>query len=105
MRQAFGEDYPLTHVIRYYAAECMLANGDHAKAGTLLAGLDRQKVAELTGQPDFGGIVDLATGEIALERGDTKAAEASLRAAEATLGQPQDPTIRRRLSNLQGRLQ
>ncbi|WP_428680432.1 protein kinase domain-containing protein [Sphingopyxis sp.] len=104
VRQTFGEDYPLTHTIRFYAAECLLANRDHAQAGELLAGLDRKKVAELTGQPDFGGIVDLAMGEIALEGGDTKAAEASLRAARASLAKSQDQKIQRRLANLQGRL-
>lgn len=105
VRQTFGEGYPLTHAARYYAAECLLANRDHAQAGELLAGLDRQKVAELIGQPDFGGIVDLAMGEIALERGDTKAARASLRAAQATLAKSQDQKIQVRLANLRRRLQ
>ena len=105
VRQTFGAGYPLTHAIRYYAAECLLANRDYAKAGELLAGLDRKKVAELTGQPDFGGVVDLAMGEIALGGGDPKAAEASLRAARASLAKSQDQKIQRRLANLQGRLQ
>lgn len=81
VRQAFGEEYPLTHAVRYYTAECLIANHRHGQAGQLLAGLDRQKVAELTGRSDFGGAVDLALGEIALAQGDAVAARQFLRTA------------------------
>lgn len=97
VRQAFGEDYPLTHAIRYYTAECLISNRSHAEAGRLLAGLDRQKVAELIGQADFGGLVDLALSEIALARGDRHAASDSYAAAKAHLTNPNDDQTRRRL--------
>lgn len=100
VRQAFGADYPLTHAIRYYTAECLIANRRHAEAGELLAGLDRQKVAELIGQADFGGLVDLALGEIALARGDKMAARGFLRAAAGELQETEDTGAQRRLARL-----
>ncbi|WP_194953446.1 hypothetical protein [Sphingopyxis solisilvae] len=36
----------------------------------MIEGLDREKVAELTGHADFGPMVDLAAAEIALGQGD-----------------------------------
>jgi non-specific serine/threonine protein kinase len=100
VRQAFGADYPLTHAIRYYTAECLIANRRHAEAGELLAELDRQKVAELIGQADFGGLVDLALGEIALARGDKMAARGFLRAAAGELQETEDTGAKRRLARL-----
>lgn len=104
-RLTFGEDYPLTHAIRYFAAECLIANRDHTAAGLLLTGLDRQKIADLTGNPDIGGMVDLAMSEVALEQGDRNRATTSLRAAQAAFGQPKDPAIQKRFADLQSRLQ
>lgn len=101
VRQAFGPDYPLTHAIRYYAAECLLANRRYADAGVLLDGLDRQKVADLTGQAEFGGMVDLALAEIALSQGDQQAALRSYTAANGTLGKTQDRFVKNRLDILQ----
>ncbi len=100
VRQAFGADYPLTHAVRYYTAECMIANRDYAEAGQLLAGLDRQKVAELIGQDDFGGLVDLALGEIALAQGDHRAARGHLSAATTALRNTKDSGVQRRLTAL-----
>ena len=100
VRQAFGADYPLTHAVRYYTAECMIANRDYAEAGQLLAGLDRQKVAELIGQDDFGGMVDLALGEIAQAEGDHRAARGHLNAAATALRNTKDGGVQRRLTAL-----
>jgi len=100
VRQSFGADYPLTHAIRYYTAECMIANRDFADAGQLLAGLDRQKVAELIGQDDFGGMVDLALGEIALAQGDHRAARNYFQTADAALRNSNDGGVKRRLTSL-----
>lgn len=100
VRQAFGADYPLTHAIRYYAAECLIANRQFAQAGGLLDGLDIQKVAELIGQADFGAMVDLALAEIALARGDRATARRAFTAANATLNATKDTTTRNRLAAL-----
>ncbi|MBI1407041.1 MAG: protein kinase [Caulobacter sp.] len=100
VRQAFGEDYPLTHAIRYYTAECLIANRRQAAAGPLLADLDRQKVAELIGQADFGGLVDLALGEIALARGDQIEARRFLKSAIKELSKTKDNGVQRRLASL-----
>ncbi len=97
VQQAFGADYPLTHAIRYYASECMIANRSYAEAGQLLAGLDVQKVMELTGQTDFPGRVNLALAEIALAQGNRQAAREKARQATSALKQADHTTIRRRL--------
>ena len=90
VRQSFGADYPLTHAIRYYTAECLIADRRHAEAGALLNGLDRQKVAELTGQAEFGAMVDLALAEIALARGDRQTAQRAFNVADSALRDTQD---------------
>lgn len=100
VRQAFGPDYPLTHVIRFYTAECLIANRRFAEASALLDGLDRQKAADLTGRPDFGGGVDLALAEIALARGDGPAATRAFTTANKTLHATKDATTRNRLAEL-----
>ena len=97
VRQSFGADYPLTHVVRFYAAECLIANGRYAEAGALLDGLDRQKAADLTGRPEFGAGVDLALAEIALARGDRPAARQAFDRAEGVLRNTQDQSIKRRM--------
>lgn len=99
-RQAFGADYPLTHVIRFYTAECLIANRRYAEAGALLDGLDRRKAADLTGRPEFGAGVDLALAEIALARGDRPAATRAFTAAHKTLHAAKDATTRNRLAAL-----
>ncbi|MDZ4138583.1 MAG: winged helix-turn-helix domain-containing protein [Erythrobacter sp.] len=100
VRQAFGVDYPLTHAVRYYTAECLIANRRHAEAGALLEGLDRQKVAELVGQADFGAMVDLALAEVALARGDRVAAQRGFNVADSALRNTQDQFVKNRLARL-----
>lgn len=102
VRRAFGEDYPLTHAIRYYAAECAIANRRFDEADHLLAGLDRPKVAQLIGQADFDGMVDLALSEIAIGKGDPEAAKQSYNAAASKLKRSDDPDIQRRLAEARG---
>ncbi|MBX3564626.1 MAG: winged helix-turn-helix domain-containing protein [Sphingomonas sp.] len=101
VRRAFGSDYPLTHTIRYYAAECLIANRQFAQAGALLEGLDRQKVGELIGQAEFGAMVDLALAEIALARGDHTTAQRSFDAAHGVLRTTQDQAVKNRVEALQ----
>lgn len=100
VRQAFGADYPLTHVIRFYTAECLIANRRHAEAGALLDGLDRQKAADLTGRPEFGAGVDLALAEIALARGDRPTSMRAFTAADKALHATKDAATRSRLAVL-----
>ncbi|MDZ3832416.1 MAG: winged helix-turn-helix domain-containing protein [Sphingopyxis sp.] len=99
-RQAFGPDYPLTHAIRYFAAECLLANRRYTEAGTLLDGLDSKKVAELIGQAEFGATADLALAEIALAQGDRNAARRLFSVANSALQHTTDDNIRERLTTL-----
>src|SRR3546814_4009242 len=68
-RAAFGADYPLTHVVRYFTAECLIANDRFADARALLGGLDREKMAQLLGNPEIGAAIDLALAETALGSG------------------------------------
>lgn len=105
VRRAFGADYPLTHTIRYYAAECQIANRRFAEAGALLEGLDRRKIAELTGQADFGALVDLALAEIALERGDRATARRLYDVADGPLRAEADASVGERLAALRRALE
>lgn len=100
VRSAFGADYPLTHVIRYFTAECMIANRRFADAGALLRGLDRSAVAQLIGNPDVGAAVDLAEAEIAFGQGDRAGAKRLVTKAAATLAKGQDEAARRRVADL-----
>jgi len=100
VQRAFGADYPLAHVIRFYTAECLIANRRYAEAGALLDGLDRQKAADLTGRPEFGAGVDLALAEIALARGDRPTAMRAFTAADKTLRATKDAATRNRLAVL-----
>lgn len=99
-RGAFGAEYPLTHTIRYYAAECLLANRRFAAAGAMIGGLDPKKVAELTGQADFGPMVDLAAAEIALGQGDPGTARRHFTRASDALKNASDAAVRNRLAAL-----
>lgn len=100
VRQAFGAEYPLTHAIRYYAAECLIANRRFEQADALLDGIDRQKVAELIGQADFGAFVDLALAEIALARGDRATAQQAFTLADRVLRNSPDQSARNRVNAL-----
>jgi hypothetical protein len=96
VRAAFGADYPLTHVARYYAADCLVLARRYAEAGALLDGLDRDAAAALTGQADFGALVDLALAEIALGTGHRDRARTLFAALSGPLHDAQDPQLRNR---------
>ena len=100
VRAAFGPDYPLTHAVRFFVAECLIANRRFAEAGALLDGLDRQKVASITGQSNFDPLADLALAEIALGKGDPAQARTLLAGASAPLRATQDPRITSRVAAL-----
>lgn len=104
VRQAFGPDYPLTHVIRYFTAECLLANLRYAEAGRLLEGVNRQKLVELTGQPGYAAGVDLGLAEVALARGDRTRARSLLTTAQGQLKKTDDPFTRNRIVRLRSQL-
>ena len=99
-QEAFGADYPLTHVIRYFASECLIANQSYAEAGRLLDGLDRQKIFEMTGQTDLGGKIDLALAEVALAQGDRQSALRKFQSATSALKEAEDTATRSRLEEL-----
>lgn len=105
VHQAFGPDYPLTHVIRYFTAECLLTNQRFVEAGALLEGVDRQKLVELTGQPGYAAGVDLGLAEVALAQGEKSRARTLSATARSALGKTDDPLIRERLARLTRRLQ
>lgn len=64
-RGRMGADYPLTHVVRFFLAQCQIADRQYAAAARSLNGLDRTKLVELTGQPSYAAQVDEALAEIA----------------------------------------
>lgn len=98
--RAFGPDYPLTHAVRYHAAECLLAERRYGEAASLIEDVDRKKVADLTGQANVGAFIDLAAAEIALSRGDKNMARQYLAAADALLHDTDDKGVRERLARL-----
>ncbi|MBU2410278.1 MAG: winged helix-turn-helix domain-containing protein [Gammaproteobacteria bacterium] len=97
---AFGRDYPLTHAIAFQTGECLIANRRHSEAGPLLEEVDADKIISLVGQSDFGGRIDLALGEVALDAGDRPAARKYTQAAESALRESSDMTARTRLAAL-----
>lgn len=105
VHQAFGPDYPLTHVIRYFTAECLLTNQRFVEAGALLEEVDREKLVELTGQPGYAAGVDLGLAEVALAQGEKSRARTLSATARSALGKTDDPLIRERLARLTRRLQ
>lgn len=104
VRSAFGDAYPLTHAIAYYTAECLIANRRYSGARTLLASVDAEKVAELTGQLNFSAVLHLAQAESALGIGDRKQAEALLSVALKDASVSRDAQTARRAESLRRRL-
>ena len=103
-RAAFGPDYPLTHVVRYFTAECLIANNRFADARGLLTDLDREKMAQLLGNPDIGAAVDLALAETALGNGDKAEARRLLASAAPALASAKDVSAKARVKKLEARL-
>lgn len=100
VRTAFGPDYPLTHSVRFFVAECLIANRRFVEAGALLDGLDPRKVESITGQSDFDALVALALAEIALGTGNPTRARSLFGGASRALRDAQDPLVRNRLEAL-----
>ncbi|PZQ23774.1 MAG: hypothetical protein DI569_03405 [Sphingopyxis macrogoltabida] len=103
-RAAFGADYPLTHAMRYFVAECLIANRRFDDAAALLDGLDSKGAAQLLGHADFGAAVDLARAESAMGRGDTAAARRLLGSAAPILVKGSDDAAKRRIAALHQQL-
>lgn len=85
VRAAFGDDYDLTHVIRFYLGECLVLDGRPSEAKALLDQVDRARVGALVGDAEWGVLLDLAQAEIALEQGNRDGAR-TLAAGLAVLG-------------------
>ncbi|KTE17153.1 protein kinase domain-containing protein [Sphingopyxis sp. H115] len=100
-RSAFGPDYPLTHVARYFAAECLIANRRFADARAQLDGLDREKMAQLLGNPDIGAAIDLALAEAAFGSGDKTEARRLLTAVAPAIARTKDAAAKARAKKLQ----
>jgi len=95
VREGFGEDYDLTHVIRFYLGECLLLDGRRREAKQLLGQVDRAKVGALVGDASWGAMLDLALAEVALAEGDVMAVR-RLAPLLARLSSPQTPPFERR---------
>lgn len=66
----------------YAAADCALINQDLERATALFRGIDREAVAAATGEPDWGGMVELGLARVAAAQGDRAKAARHLEAAE-----------------------
>lgn len=85
-------------------ADCLIQMRRYGEAKALLVGIDREKVAQLVGDPHFGALVDLALAEVAL--GETNVAEARRLFAKAgpDLAETQDRFVQDRIKALEARL-
>lgn len=95
VREGFGEDYDLTHVIRFYLGECLVLDGRRREAKHLLRQVDRAKVGALVGDASWGVMLDLAMAEIALAEGDAPAVH-RLTPLLTSLSSSQTPPFERR---------
>jgi len=95
VREGFGEDYDLTHVIRFYLGECLVLDGRYAEAKQLLGRVDRARVGALVGDASWGVMLDLALAEIAVAERD-RATVRRLTPLLATLSSAQTPPFERR---------
>jgi non-specific serine/threonine protein kinase len=99
-RAGLGADYPLTHAIRYFTAECLITDGRFAEARQMLDGIGRDKVAQLIGNPDFDATVDVALAEIAFGERDKGEAKRMLDRAGPSLAKTKDERLRARAETL-----
>ncbi|ATQ43024.1 protein kinase domain-containing protein [Caulobacter mirabilis] len=81
-------------------ADCLIQARRWDEAAALLKDIDRTKVAQLVGDPNWGAQVDLALAEIALGRADRARAKALLETARPALSQNKDPFVRQRVAAL-----
>ncbi|WP_218650389.1 tetratricopeptide repeat protein [Brevundimonas sp. P7753] len=95
VREGFGEDYDLTHVIRFYLGECLVLDGRYDEAKQLLGQVDRAKVGALVGDASWGVMLDLALAEVALAERDAGTVR-RLTPLLAGLSSPRTPPFERR---------
>lgn len=103
-RAAFGADYPLTHVARYFAAECLIANRRYADARAQLDGLDRKAMAQLLGNPGIDAMIDLALAEAAFGGGDRAEAKRLVAVAAPAIAKTGDAVAQARADKLAAEL-
>jgi non-specific serine/threonine protein kinase len=101
---AFPAEYPLVHVVRYYLAECQLANRRFAEAERLMKAIDRKGAITLLGRPEFDAEVDLGLADAALGQGRREEASRLLTKAQNGLADSDDAVIKRRLASLRAAL-
>lgn len=94
-REGFGDDYPLTHVIRFYLGECLVLNRRYSEAKQLLTQVDRERVGGLVGDAAWGVMLDLALAEIAAAEHDQVALR-QLLPRLSDLTRPNTPVFERR---------
>lgn len=99
-REGFGDDYPLTHVIRFYLGECLVLDGRHSEAKQLLAQVDRARVGSLVGDANWGVMLDLALAEVAAAEHDQAALRQLLPRLSDLTGPGTPPFERRRHARL-----
>ena len=90
----------LHDAVRAALADCRIQQRRFDEAAKLLENVDREKVAQLIGDPSFGALVDLALAEIALGRGDLPRAQSLFAAASDALKNTQDIFVGNRITSL-----
>ena len=87
-RKGFGASAGLTGGTAYTLAVCLIGLNRLDEASTLLQGIDRDVVAQLAADANWGANVDLALAEIAYRRGDYAAARKFVQSATPAFSQP-----------------
>ncbi len=95
-RAAFGK-VALTDATAYTLAACQIAAGRFAEAARSLAGIDRNAVAQLAGDPNWGANVDLALAQIAVAQHRNADARNLLERSRAAFTLPGAEPYQRRL--------
>lgn len=99
-QDAAGRD-AMEDAVKAALADCYIQMRRFDEAAGLLHDIDREKVAQLVGDRNFGALVDLAQAEIALGRGNPQQAHDLFDRAQGALQHTQDKFVVARLAALE----
>lgn len=100
LRQDLAGREALADGIEAGLADCLIQMRRYGEAKALLATIDRVKVGQLVGDPNFGSLVDLALAEIALGERDRAEAGRLFAKAQPGLAKNQDRFVAERIAAL-----
>jgi ATP/maltotriose-dependent transcriptional regulator MalT len=100
-RQSFGAHGGIPDAVAFTLATCLIGAGQLDEAARLLAEIDPDQLAQLTGDTGWFANLALAKGQIAYRRGDLVAARQYLETARPVFDRPEaEPFQKRTFDNL-----